>query len=82
MTPQQIAMVIEDSFKLLTTAEVVASYRISGQLPRLVDALQYMSKGNREALIDCLHGVVPTPKQTIEREELVDRDIIESFKGE
>lgn len=82
MTPQQVARVIEENFKYLTTAEVVASYRIADRLPRLVESLQYMTKGNREAIIDCLHGVVPISKQTIEREELVDKDIIESFKGE
>lgn len=82
MTPQQTALIVEESFKHLTTAELVASYRIEDRLPKLVEALQYMSKGSRECIIDCIHGVVPISKQTIEREEINDKDVIESITGE
>lgn len=77
---EKLAQGIEQECKLITTAAIVRTFRERDILPWLVQALPYLSLGNRLAFTSVLEGVVIIPRQEMEREELADKDILdESF---
>ncbi len=80
MTAKQLAEIIDEEFKLHTTAEIVRAFREQDKLTLLIESLVYMSKGNRIAIIDALSGVY-VAETYLERPELIDKDIIEDMRG-
>lgn len=74
---EKLARVIEEECKLITTAAIVRTFRERDILPWLVEALPHLSLGNRLAFTSCLEGAVIRPRQEIEREELVDKDVLD-----
>lgn len=77
---KQKAKEFEEELKLLTVGNFIKKIKEKGDLISLIESLQYMHKGNREAIIDGLAGATPKV-HLIEQEELVDADIVEYIKG-
>lgn len=80
MTPQEVASVIEESVKTMTTAHIVRNFRNKGELHLIEPALEFLPRGLALAFADVIN--VRTPKFTlIERPDDENRDILQSLFG-
>ena len=74
-----IALTIENDLKLMTTHQKLYNLRKSHSDEDILDALDYCTDGIRMATTSLINKQYCGSDVIIEREELVDRDIIEEM---
>ena len=74
-----IAQTIENEMKLMTTHQKLYNLRKSHSDADILDALDYCTDGIRMAMTSLINKQYCSGTEIIEREELVDKDIIESM---
>ena len=79
---KELANKIENEYKLLTTQQKLYTLRKSFSDSYILEALEYCSIGIRSSLTSLMNKHYCGSGAVIEREELVDKDIIESMRGD